>query len=167
MITMDELSALAHALTEADRAVDAAEQELKQRKEFARILREETLPGAMQELQLTNITLGSGEKIGIKQEVYLALSAERKEEAFNWLEQNNFGGLIKTVVSVQFGKGELEVAQHTAEELQEAGLSPELKRDVHAQTLKAWAREQLSEGKSFPMDLFGARPVWTATVKKP
>ena len=143
----------------------AAELELKRRKEFARVIREETLPGAMQELQLTNITLSTGEKIGIKQEVYLAVPSESKETAFKWLEDNGFGGLIKTTVSMQFGKGELDVAKHTREELKEMGLDADLKRDVHAQALKAWAREQISEGREFPMDLFGARPVWTATVK--
>lgn len=165
MISMDELSSLAHALTEADRAVEAAEEELKRRKEFARVLREETLPCAMQELNLTNITLSTGEKIGMKQEVYVSIPVARKEEAFSWLESNGFGGLIKTVVSLQFGKGELQAAQDTCDQLNVLGFDPEMKRDVNAQTLKAWAREQLTEGREFPMDLFGARPVWTATVK--
>ena len=74
-------------------------------------------------------------------------------------------GTITPVVSLQFGKGELQAAQDTCDQLNVLGFDPEMKRDVHAQTLKAWAREQLTEGREFPMDLFGARPVWTATVK--
>ena len=49
--------------------------------------------------------------------------------------------------------------------LRELGLQPEVKQDVHAQTLKAWLREQLEQGAEVDLELFGARPVWVAKVK--
>lgn len=165
MISMNELVALANALIEADSDVTKAEDALKEKKEVARRLREEALPCALQELGCSNITLENGKKVSVKQEVYLAIPAGNKDQCFTWLEEHDFGGMIKTEVKASFGRGELEVARELQLQLQNEGLEADLKRDVHAQTLKAWAREQLSEGREFPMDLFGARPVWTATVK--
>jgi len=46
-----------------------------------------------------------------------------------------------------------------------ADYAPLIGRDVHAQTLKAWFKEQMAAGKTPPMDLFGARPVWTTQIK--
>lgn len=164
-IAMNELSMLAHALVHAERDVEQQEQRLKESKEHARVLREETLPAAMQEIGLSKVVLDSGETIDVKQDVYLSVPADRREEAYGWLDEHGFGGMIKTEVKALFGKGEAEEAAALAERMQEQGLDVLLKRDVHAQTLKAWAREQLAAGAELPMDLFGARPVWTAKVK--
>lgn len=166
MISMNELGALAAALVEADREVEAAEDVLKRKKEYARTLREETLPSAMQELGLADVKLDTGQRIVVKQEVYASVPADKKFEAYDWLEQHGFGGLIKTSVAVMFGKGEMEEAQSLMLTLQEDGLAPDLERSVHAQTLKAFLKEQLSTGAEIPLDLFGARPVWTASVKR-
>jgi hypothetical protein len=162
---MNELASLAAALVEADRNVDVAELELKKAKEHARTLREETLPMAMQELGLSDVKLATGEKIVVKQDVYLAVPAERKEEAWAWLEDHGFGGLIKTEVKAAFGRGEVDAALGVLSGLRAEGVDAVLKRDVHAQTLKAWAREQIAAGADLPMDLFGARPVWTTQIK--
>ena len=44
------------------------------------------------------------------------------------------------------------------------GFDPALDQGVHAQTLKAFLKEQLSKGANIPLELFGARPVWTAKI---
>jgi hypothetical protein len=167
VITLAEISQLARALLEADRAVMLADEELKQRKEAARILREESLPMALLELGLREVRLESGEKISIKQDVFAAIPAARREEAFNWLEAHGFGGLIKTAVALRFSKGELEQAQDLYEDLLADGFAPELTREVHAQTLKAFLREQLEAATvELPLELFGANPIWVAKISQ-
>lgn len=165
MISMNELAALAAGLVEAERATEDAELALKRAKENERSLREEALPLAMQELGLCKVALDSGQTISIKQDVYASIPASGKDDAYEWIEDNGFGGLIKTIISVQYGKGELDKAQELLEELQEKGLNPDIKRDVHAQTLKAFLNEQIGKGAAVPLDLFGARPVFVAKVK--
>jgi hypothetical protein len=81
------------------------------------------------------------------------------------LEEHDFGGLIKTAVTVQFGKGEDEKAVELYERLVAEGLVVEADREVNAQTLKAFLREQLAAAAPVPLDLFGARPVWVAKIK--
>jgi hypothetical protein len=169
MITLGEVSALCVALIAADKAIELAEEDLKEKKERARNLREESIPMAMQELGLLDLKLTTGEKVSIKQDVYSAIAAENKPQAFQWLEDHDFGGLIKTEVSIAFGKGELDKAIELAEKLRtEDELEASLTRNVHAQTMGAFLREQMADvekSKDFPLDLFGARPVWVAKIK--
>lgn len=170
---LGEVGALARLLVEAERRVVNVDDELSKAKEHARRLREEALPGAMQELGVEELTLTDGSKITMGLEVYCSISSDNKPAAHAWLERNGFGGLIKTSISLPFGRSEEEQAdlRDFLEFLNSAGLTYEQEQGVHAQTLKAWLKEQLrgEEGsiKSLPLQLFGARPVTVAKVKLP
>lgn len=161
---VEDMVALAAALREADAAVEEADLLLKAAKEHARLLREETIPSAMQELGLESLTLEGGAKLTIKQDVYAQLTEENKPAAFEWLEVNGFGGLVKCEVVVGFGRGDLEEAQELYQELSERRLTTALTQSVHIQTLKAFLREQLASATNIPLDLFNARPVWLAKI---
>lgn len=163
-ISLDQMAALARALVDADGSVEQAELNLKEAKERARILREETIPSAMQELGLEELKLDTGQKLSVKQDVYASIPSAQKDAAFQWLEDNGFGGLIKVEVAADFRKGEAENAMALFRELQERGLQVGFDQSVHAQTLKAFLREQLAAGTNVPLDIFGARPVWTAKI---
>lgn len=169
MITLGELSALAHALVAADREVEAVEEKLKQSKEVARQLREESIPMAMAELGLNEVRLDSGERVTVKQDVRIFSASDKCNEAYAWLEENGFGGLIKTEVVLHFTRGELEAAKLLAEKLKQEGYETDLDRSVHYQTMRAFLREQLFEkaNASLPLELFGATPVWLAKVVSP
>lgn len=163
-ISLDDMASLARALVDADAAVEDADQALKDAKERARVLREETIPSAMQELGLEELKLATGQKLSIKQEVYASIPAANKNAAFRWLNDNGFGGLIKIEVEASFGKGEQDAAVALYQELNIRGLTASFNQGVHAQTLKAFLKEQLAQGTNVPLDLFGARPVWTAKL---
>lgn len=164
---LGEVSKLAHLLVEYDQEIAVAELRLTELKENARRMREESLPSAMNELGLTEVVLGTGEKIKVQLDVYAAIPADQRAKAYLWLEENGFGALIKTEVSVQFGREEREKALELANKLRAEGLEANADASVHAQTLKAWLREQLGAGKVVPLDLFGARPVSTAKITLP
>lgn len=166
MVSLAELTTLCQMLVERDREIEHAEQQLKAAKESARQLREEAIPAALTELGVTDVRLLSGEKVSMQQDVYASIPADKKFEAFDWLERHAFGGLIKTEVSVQFGKGELGAASEFFERLKSQGLAPDFARNVHPQTLKAWLRERLAKADPVPLELFGARPVWVAKIQK-
>jgi hypothetical protein len=137
---------------------------LKDAKEFARVLREETVPCAMQEMGLDELKLSTGQHISIRQEVYASIPVSCKDVAFRWLSDHGFGGLIKIAVTTQFAKGEQLNAIELTKTLQTMGLQPQLDQSVHPQTLKAFLKEQLAHGANIPLDIFGARPVWTAKI---
>ena len=142
-----------------------AEALLKEAKERVRLIREETIPNAMAELCITRLDLADGQVLTISQEVYASIPADKTTEAFEWLCKNGHGGLIKTAVTTQYGKGERDVAEALAIELCGRGLNTDLSEKVHPSTLKAFLKEQIRDGKPCPMDLFGARPVIIAKIK--
>jgi len=162
---VSQISALAQQLVAAEKEVERTESALKTAKENARRLREEALPGAMDEAGVKELTLDTGEKITITTEVYCSIPVAKREEAFAWLDRNNFSGLIKSAVSVDFDRGKKTEAEALVQRLAAEGLTPEFTTFVHPQTLKAFVKEQLAAGTNVPLDLFGARPVTTARVK--
>lgn len=172
MQNLGEVGRLAAALTEAEREVEAAESALKVAKERQRKIAEEDLPSAMEEVGLKEVKLPDGSKIAVKQDVYVAIPSLNREACWTWLDEHGHGGLIKTQIVAQFGRGEEqhELMQQVMQALMMLNVDATPKQDVHAQTLKAWFREQLQDAEKaavLPLDLFGARPVTVATVTKP
>lgn len=164
---LKELIRLSEALVAAEEAVSAAEMALQEAKRIERNLREQEIPDYMQELGIASMKLESGAIISFKDDVRLEWDHAKKEKAFAWLEAHEFGGLIKTEVSVAFGKGELEQARQLLEKLaEETGKEAQLTRDVHYQTMCAFLREQISEGASIPLEEWGAVSIKKATVRR-
>lgn len=165
MISLDQMAALARKLIDANIAVNDAELALAATKEAKRIIEEETIPSAMQELGLQKLQLNTGQTISVSQEVYASMKNADKPKAFTWLNENGFGGLLKVEVKALFGKGEQESAIDLARRLRMEGLNAYADENIHTSTLKAFLKEQLKNGADVPLDLFGARPVWVAKVK--
>lgn len=164
--TLKQLSALCANLRDAEREAEGLEAKRKAKEAEARRLAEEDIPALMQELGVQKIKLDSGEEIKVELEVYAQISRENKPAAFQWLEENGHGGMIKTEVTVAFGRDELEQAKAVAQSIAEqTGKDAAIDRSVHASTLKAWLRERIKAGAVIPLELFGARPVNTAKIK--
>jgi hypothetical protein len=104
-------------------------------------------------------------KVSTKEDVYASIPKGNEENAYEWLNENGFGGIIKHVVSASFGKEEDSRAAEFVKAAQELGLTPEDKRSIHSATLKAFVKEQLAQGKNIPLELFGAFQITKATVK--
>lgn len=166
MITLSAMTTLARALLDAEQGVKDAESALTAAKEKARMLREETIPSAMQELGLKSMVLETGQQLKIMQDVYASIPEDNKIQVYNWLDANQFGGLIKTKITVELGKGEKEQALKLFFELQKREFDVAFGQGVHPQTLKAFLKEQISNGSDIPLDLFGARPIWTAKLSQ-
>jgi len=62
---------------------------------------------------------------------------------------------LATKVSVNFGKDEDRQAEHAVDTLKQLGLIPSVKQAVHPSTLKAFVKEQLTQGKDIPSETFG------------
>ncbi len=162
--TVDDLADLARNLVKAEDLVERAQAALDEATEHARLLREETIPGVMQEMGLDSVRLDSGETLSLKQEVYCSIAKGNKDKAFAWLEKHGHGGLIKTEVTILYGKGELKQATAFAATCIKKKLDTRLEQGVHAATLKAFVGEQIRNRKKIPLTLFGARPVWVAKL---
>lgn len=150
------ITALAEKQIMIEDWIKKREDELKVAKEELRKVSEVAIPNAMAEVGMTEFKLVDGSKITIKQEIYASIPADNKEPAFNWLRRTGNEGLIKNVISCQFGKGEDAEAMAAAQALVELGLRPEQQQTVHPMTLKAFLKEQMEKGVDVPLTDFGA-----------
>lgn len=132
-----------------------------------KILRER-IPDIMDELALEDFKMTDGSKITVKDDIKCGISEERKPIAFQWLRENDFDGIIKTNVSVAFGKGEAADAEKAKQALIEAGFtSAEINDSVHYQTLKSFVKERLEAGTNIPLETFGVFQFKIAKITPP
>ena len=132
----------------------AKEEELKTLKQQADVVSGEVIPTMMLELNISTLKLADGSAVEVKPVYGASISAERKEEAFEWLRSNGLGDLIKNEITVSFGRNEDNKAIAYATLAQGQGFQPSQKLKVEPMTLKALVRERLESGKEMPTELF-------------
>ena len=135
-------------------SIAAAEEELKKLKQQADAISGEVIPTMMQEMNISTLKLADGSAVEVKPVYGASISAEKKEEAFNWLRSEGLGDLIKNEVTVSFGRNEDNKALQYATLAQGQGFQPIQKLKVEPMTLKALVRERLESGKEMPAELF-------------
>ena len=148
------LSNQVEKLKNLEDSIVAKEEELKQLKQQADAISVEVIPTMMQELNISTLKLADGSAVEVKPVYGASISAERKEEAFEWLRSNGLGDLIKNEVTVSFGRNEDNKAIAYATLAQGQGFQPSQKLKVEPMTLKALVRERLESGKEMPTELF-------------
>lgn len=169
MSDLQRVVQLAELLLKLRENVESLETQLAAAKADVRRVEQEDLPDLMQELGLETFKLKTGETVEVKPEVDCSITEEKRFAAHDWLSSNGFGGLIKTEVIVQFGRGEHDAAEGFAKEVALQGKQPALVERVHPSTLKSFIKEQMAAGKAIPFDLFGVHPynkVKITAVKK-
>jgi len=124
------------------------------------------IPAIMDNLGMVDFSLSDGTKIAIQDKVTASIKVENRPRAYEWLEENGFGAIIKTKVMVKFGRGDIEEAKAAHQSLLDRGLDAEIDRDVHHQTLQSFVKERLVDGDSLP-DCFGVYEFKEAKIAKP
>lgn len=133
--------------------------------------KEKLIPELMAEMGMSTIVTASGVKIEIKEEVRAAFpkDQERRNAAFAYLKETGDDAIIKRQFVVQYGKGEIAWAEEFSKQLVELKVAEhatvEEDWSVHHQTLLAYLRTQLKEGRPVPMESFGAFVQSIAKIK--
>lgn len=166
MSDLKRITTLAEQLAEATANAKRLDEELKAAKKLQRQIEEEDLPTLMDELGLTEIRLKSGELVKIQRDCQTSITEATHDKAMEWLVENGFGGIIKTGVVVEFGRGEIKEADKAAKALAKKYPQTVSNESVHHSTLKAFVMEQLREGKPLPTDLFNLREFNKAVIRK-
>jgi len=135
--------------------IENHEELLKQRKLELKSVSEDLLPAALEEHGLKELRMADGSIVSVQSFYGASIPKDRTEDAFNWLRTNDFGDLIKNVVSVSFGRNEDNVAKELQGNLQSKGFATSQKEWVEPMTLKAFVKEQIEVGREIPSDLFG------------
>jgi len=160
------MAEVARAIRDKEAEIESLEKTLKARKEALRKQSEEELPSMMAEIGVNSFELDDGSRVTVKDLYGGHISAANREAAYQWLRDNDFDDIIKNTLSIVFGRGEDQKADHFMKILEGHGLLPEQNTGVHSQTLKAWIKERMEAGDEFPMDLFGAYIGQRAIIKR-
>lgn len=151
-------------------AVAQAQLALKAAQEAFEKTEREDLPLLMQEIGMSSFKLEDGTSIEISQEIQCSIKEENRAQAHRWLVDHDFGGLIKTQVVTEFGRGEIEQAAQYQKLVVERFPEhvPMVKDSVHPSTLKSFVKEQVQgEGADFPKELFSVYEFNRAKITLP
>jgi len=163
--SIEGIAAMAKRAKELSAEIKDLETVLKERQDQFRKLTETTLPEALASLGMKSFKMHDGSSIEIKPYYGASIPEGRRTEAHDWLRQHGFDDIIKNIVSVRFGRGEDELCARLIRMLRETGYPLEQAEKVEPMTLKAWVREQVERGNTFPVDLFGAYIGQKAIIK--
>jgi len=163
---LDSISKLANDAANLEQSIAQTEERLKEDKRALYKITDEQLPEALETMGLQKFTLTDGAEISVKPIYAASIPRDRKDEAFQWLRDHEFGDLVKNNVTVTFGRGEDETAKNFLSLCGSQGFTPSQLEKVEPMTLKAWLRERVEAGDAVPLDLFGAFISQRATIKR-
>jgi hypothetical protein len=152
--SLKALSDKSKELENLDNAIKDIEEELGKYKAMYREISEVEIPSMLSELGLSEITLANGNKISTTSYYSARISEDKRDEAFQWLNDNGFADIIKNTVSVSFGREEDDSAKKLVDSLEDNGYATAQKKWVEPMTLKAFVREQVEKGSDLPLETF-------------
>ena len=164
------LRTLADEFLEAEQLVAQKEKELEEANALRKDLAEIRIPQATEGMD-GKFDLGDGRELILKEQIRASIAGEKRFPAIRWLDENDYGHIVKRQIIIEFGKDEHERAEKFLEKVRElekefGTLVIKTNHSVHPQTLISWVNEQLKEGVNLPVDVFGIFRQRTAKVKE-
>lgn len=162
---------LADELVEAQKLVEIRERALEEAKEAVSEIAEKRIPNATDGLE-GKFTLSDGRTLEVKEDIRSSIAGEKRIPAIQWLDEHDYGHIVKRVISVEFGKNsdeEVAAFKKALEDYRKKTKRPLVVKEqysVHHATLNAWVKEQLGEGVELPRDTFGIFRQRVAKVKE-
>jgi hypothetical protein len=152
---LHRITSTAALLRDAKANLAKAEVVMEEWKGVVRRLREQTLPALLDEAQVSSLGLqdADGTIVEKSEEVYASLSKDKAPAACAWLDEHGYGALIKSEVVVEAPRGDRQTAIAAMNALRKAKVSFVERSTVHPQTLKAFVRESLAEGRVLSPDI--------------
>jgi hypothetical protein len=152
---LGELSAMVKDLIDVRNQIEQLEELRKELSKKELRLGGELIPSKMQELGVTSLTVND-RKVSCKPFYSAKIKPESEPLAFDWLEENGHGGVIKGELIVPYRRPERDVAMMIKQTIKDTfGMDANVKLGVHHSTLRALARELIEdEGLVPPPDLF-------------
>jgi len=161
------LCQLANELLAAEAEVERIEEELSVAKDAVKDIAETRIPAVAEGLE-GKFTLSDGRQLEVKEEIRSSIAGVKRIPAIEWLDRNEYGHIVKRVLSFEFKRDDQATFQKFREAVEALKMALVMKENysVHHATLNAWVKEQLSEGVELPTETFGIFRQRTAKVKK-
>jgi hypothetical protein len=162
---MKTLSSLVKDLDQLTIEINKKEEELKSLKLQKHLMSTEQIPTMMDEMGVQRLDV-ENLSVSLKPLINASIPPTRREEAYQWLRENDLDDIIKNDVILSFGKGEDNIAGDIMYDLEQRGMHPEKKTHIHSMTLRAFIRERVEKGLPIDLDLFGAYVARIADIKR-
>lgn len=136
------------------------EQQLEQIKNKIQKIERDELPEMFTKAGVSSVTVEpTGNHPAFVAERKTAYNAsipeDKRQDAFQWLEDNGHGDLVKSVIDITFGMQEHEKRLAVMKLLSDAGIQFYNHESIHHMTLKAFVKREITAGRMIPMDLLG------------
>jgi len=150
-----EIGRIAQRMIDKQRYVEKLEEALEKAKLEHKIISEQELPQAMGEIKMFAFRLSTGFRITLKPVFVVNYIKDKINDVEEWLDENNYSGMVKNVITVSIPKGASEEQIYRLEEaISNYQWEHERKKTINYQTLNAWGREMEREERIIPDDLF-------------
>lgn len=155
---LSRLRKVAQQWFDLDAEIEALEERLKEKKAESLVLQQRTLPDLFAEIGTDSVGLPEAGEFGAdvvvdnyyKAGITADWEEERRARGFAELERLGGGDLIRTVLSVTFGKGELELARKLDELIRQSPIGnthiPEISMAVPWNSLTSFLKERVEAG---------------------
>ena len=147
---LEEISTIANSLLVLKARIKKGTAYLADLQKQATKIETDTLPDALKRAGIKSFEMPSGEGISIKDTVVTNIKLADKPAAYQWMNDNGYGSLVKTKITLAFGMGEKEQADSLIAYLKKEKFDFGSSQDIHAASLKKWGTDALESGLSTP-----------------
>lgn len=161
--TMEELGEISKLITEAwmiEERIEKGKALLEKLTASVNLIKTKQLPDLMAKFNMAEFKTTDG--ISVKVKPFYS-GKILSPAAYDWLNDNGHGGVVKTEVVVQLAKGQMDIGRKIVEYLAERQYAGFLSTEVHHSTLNALVKDIMESGKTLPEDLFST---YTGRVAK-
>ena len=137
-------------LREQIRRIAFLEGKMEEAVKEKRRLEFEVLPGLMDGAGVLDLGLDTEERLVRENDIHASIPEKGMDKAVAWLDKNNLGSLVKAQFVVPIDKGDTKTRDRIATLLKKAKVEFALNSSIHAQTLKAFVRESVANGRKLP-----------------
>ena len=149
----------------AEKLVEEREKALKEAQNALEHLQKTVLVDLMETAGQKKLTTIDGFEVEVIPMMRGTPSKDNQPKAYAWLRENKHGGIIKSEVVADCGKGDPEKIKKAMAALAKLKITAKAKESVHHQTLSALVRELLARGDAVPLELLGVF-TWDQAVVK-
>lgn len=166
---LEQLASLVAAHADAQEHVARCQAALADAQEVVRKIEMVDIPEIMDELSIEKFSMQDGTEIAVSEKIRCSIPAAKRAMAYNWLLENDYENMVKTILEVDLGKADQELIANNVEALQQVDENApvSVKQTVHNATLVSWVTEKLEEGVELPEEFFPVLKQRFTKIKKP
>jgi len=163
---LGELAKAIKKMVDLEDKIIKASEDLKLLDEEYANVQKNIIPDIFDEIGISDFTMVDGTKVRVDRDFTASITEMNKPKAFAWLGKNGHEDIIKHDVVIKLKKGETDTYKELVNDLCLMGVDYNDKEYVHPQTLKAFVKEQMTNGSDIPQETFGIFPIRITKLKR-